>query len=233
MIRSIADVAKFLGLSYDSSIGHVSGVGTYNHNPSNITECANRYISVVSGITQDWGINITRHSGSGWLAKAQTFAHAMDPNRTARPGHLTAMEEAFMDGVRWGCTKEANPRLRADRARRALRRARMVGLESPAKLLVDDLDAAKLTILSFEKAQLRALPASTAGYGGSRRPLLIHGGDDGVNDDSGYDEEADEDDEPMSPPATPGNAGDEDVEMCDSDEIAYDSDMEDGSVHEL
>jgi hypothetical protein len=135
------------------------------------------------------------------------------------------MKSAFLDGVKWGNAKDANPKFSADRAKRTLSRAEMLGLGSTNELVIDELDNAKRTVLSFAKEQQRALPPITPNRRRGRRPVLLIEEDE--NDDSGYEDVdvdmlACENDEDV----------DDDVEMIDDGETAYDDDS-DGCVYEL
>ena len=63
-----------------------------------------------------------------------------------------AAKFAFHSGVAWGCG-DPNATHKPDLVAQKQRKATAVGLASPAQLCANALDAAKLSILAFEKAQ--------------------------------------------------------------------------------
>lgn len=66
------------------------------------------------------------------------------------------MKIAFLDGVRWS-QGDVNARHRAERMRVMLTRARRIGLDDPARILRDELDAAKLEVMMYDQKQQQLL----------------------------------------------------------------------------
>jgi hypothetical protein len=146
-------------------------------------------------------------------------------DETPRLTEFYMMKSAFLDGVKWGNAKDANPKFSAERAKRTLSRAEMLGLGSTEELVMDELDDAKRTVLSFAKEQQRALPPITSNRRRGRRPVLLIEEDE--NDDSGYEDI----DVEMLACENDEDVGD-DVDKADDTDPAYDDDS-DGSVYEL
>jgi hypothetical protein len=137
-IKCMADIALFLGLSATSSPAFISGV--------------------VSDICAGWGLLIHHHTEQEWAKKAEVFASVFtqDAEETYINGGLPLMQ-AFLDGVFWGNATQHNPRFSGATIVQATRKAKRIGLESPARLLANELDATKLRLMMFEKGQQRAL----------------------------------------------------------------------------
>lgn len=152
VVKSFAAIVKLLGMDHNSPL-FVSGI--------------------VSDICFGWGIIIERHTKEEWSEKGDLFAAAMCLGRTAQLEDYYVMKAAFRDGVRWGKATSPNPKFRADSARKAIKKAATIGLESPTKSLLHELDAAKLAVMRFGNAQLRALPAEIGGL--NSRALLCDG----------------------------------------------------------
>ena len=138
---------------------------------------------------------------------------------------LKSSELAFLDGVRWG-NGEWNAIFKPDKIRRMLKRAKKVGLESPAQILSDQLDAAKLTIWAFEKRQQRLL------QGTASRALLTDAVED--KDEIVFDPTSDEGEFAIDEDLEMEDAELEAEENEESEEIVDDVDVdEDSSVYEL
>lgn len=137
-IPAIAAVVKFCGLRPESATEHI--------------------MHIVSDIVQGWSIAVSHRSPAQWSSAADTFASAM-VTPSATPGWVKDFQKtklAFLDGVRWA-QGDVNARHKAERMRTMLTRARRIGLEDPAKILRDELDAAELTIGLYDQKQQRVL----------------------------------------------------------------------------
>ena len=159
---------------------------------------------------------------------ASVFAQALCDNKAASLKEMYGVRMAFLDGVKWGTARERNAKFMSDKIQKVLNASRRIGLESPAKLLSDELDAVKLTIWSFEKEQKRLLGK------GSANQLLLENIDEDV--DGGIDEHTDEDveeDVEGNEQIVWPNADEDDSDVVmGGTRITYDSD-DDGSVYEL
>ncbi|KAK5163118.1 uncharacterized protein LTR77_010902 [Saxophila tyrrhenica] len=176
VIKSIARIAEFLGVGHTFPL-FVSGI--------------------VSDVISEWGIAVCRQTEQEWLAKADIFATTICSGETVRLKDFYLMKAAFRDGVRWGNASDYNPRFEVAKTNRAVKKAGTVGLGGSMKPLTDELDAAKLGLMVFEREVQKSLPQGAGGSGsGVRRALLENVGDDEMdeaddvaeNDDSGFDE---------------------------------------------
>lgn len=132
---SMAEVVRFLSLQPDGSPEHL--------------------MHIISDIVQGWSLAVSYHSPQQWSSMAGTFASAMiTPSGDSWLKDYQRMKMAFLDGVRWS-QGDVNARHKAERMRTMLSRARKIGLEDPAKILRDELDAAKLGIMMYDQKQKR------------------------------------------------------------------------------
>lgn len=129
---------------------------------------------IVSDICSGWGLLLEPHSEQEWLEKAGVFAEAMTAGgQHIRLEYNSSLEYAFLDGIRWGYASDANPRLRRETACRAMKKARVIGLESPASIIANQLDAAKMAVMSLENVQHGALQGKQAiSSSASKRKIL-------------------------------------------------------------
>ncbi|KAK3695891.1 hypothetical protein LTR37_018296 [Vermiconidia calcicola] len=213
MIEAVAEMVEFFGLTPKSPIAHIAGM--------------------ISDYVEGWGLKVDEyHVGTEWIAAASVFAQVLCEKR-ATLKDFEAVKMAFLDGVLWGNTRERNGKFRPEKRQRIMKRGKKIGLESPAKLLCDELDAVKLILMSFEKQQQRLLESGSTGQ------LQLEEGeqteDEGIEDDMAQDIDEDVDDDVEGdeqivwPNANDNNS---DVAMGEDLNITYDSD-DDGSIYEL
>ena len=136
VITVMARVAKHIGLSKDTPIEQLS--------------------QVLADLVQGWGFRVDRRDTNEWQCLAATFAHVLC--RRSAPAasfqEVQMVKMAFLDGVKWGMGK-FNARHKPKDIAYMQRRANAVGLGSPAKIISDELDAAKLHVTLYEKKQER------------------------------------------------------------------------------
>ncbi len=160
--------------------------------------------SAVSDLIQGLGLNLEYKSSNEWAAAASTFAQAMTGGSN---GALTFEDFqntkwTFLNACVWA-TGDFNTRQKPDKMATMLSRAIRVGLDSPAEILTNELDAAKASILTYARREQQVL------QGCASRALLAE--PDEIEDEIMVD--ASEDDE---------------MPRCDSDD-----DNSNGSVYEL
>lgn len=138
VVGGIAKVVKILGLTYQSDTDHLS--------------------HVISDIVQGWALDVEGRDSDKWQEAANHFAYNMCRN----PGLLPSLKDqelvkmAFLQGVRMGLG-DFNVRHTPERLRLMQQRLKARGLGNPAKILMDQLDGAKIQLRLFEKQQERLL----------------------------------------------------------------------------
>ena len=157
---ALAKFVRFLGFGMESAVEHVA--------------------HVVSDVLQGWGITVTPRSHTEWAQAANIFAVALCSTVPGSSSTLYCIKLAFLDGVRWS-QGDSNTRHSPEKMRAMLRRAKAINLEDPAKILTNELDAAKLRIILYDKKQQRLLqtgPTQSGSHTRSGIGLLTPGGSD-------------------------------------------------------
>lgn len=135
---AIAKFAHFMGLDAYAESAHIS--------------------HLVCDLIQGWGLCLRRED---WGQVAAVFARGLESasNHILRSSESARLEMAFLDGVRWSSSCHSNTMHNAEFVRLMQRRAKMIGLEDPAKLLHDQLEASSARMSASQ----------------SRMKLLLHG----------------------------------------------------------
>ncbi len=202
VIKSFSDITKFFGVDYRSPV-FVS--------------------SIVADLCFGWGFTIRYCTDDEWSRKAEVFSQAMCQGKVTQLKERCLMKVAFRDGVQWGNASEFTPKFDHGKARRAITKGGTIGLGSLVKPLLDELAAAKLALLMYEKAQQRALPQAPEGSSSRNRGALMSVAfeNEGDRDDDGSDEVGLVED---------GNANEEDDDREDEDREDEDREDEDRNV---
>lgn len=159
-VTAIAAIVRFFNFTCDAVPEHI--------------------MHLVSDLVQGWSIVVSYQSPEQWSSMSNVFASAMVTAVTPSwIKDLQKMKSAFLDGVRWS-QGDVNARHKAEKMQTMLTRARRIGLDDPAKILRNELDAAKLGVIMYDQRQKRLL------QGGASQAVLM-----------------DEDDEDDSMPITP------------------------------
>ncbi|KAK5126694.1 hypothetical protein LTR85_009628 [Meristemomyces frigidus] len=138
IVSAMARLCRFMGLSTQTPMSQIS--------------------HVVSDIVQGWAFHVLYASPEEWPQVAAIFAHVYCRRSTPAAGvrEVQKVKVAFLDGVKWGLGT-FNARHTAENILKMQKKADAVGLGRPAKLIADELDAAKLDILTYEKAEDRLI----------------------------------------------------------------------------
>ncbi|KAK4547132.1 hypothetical protein LTR36_001353 [Oleoguttula mirabilis] len=149
VVTAIARFCKTLGLGRNSSIEHIS--------------------HVVADMVLGWAFRVEHLSAHEWQNAASIFAHVLCRRSVPTAGiqDLQRIKMGFLDGVKWGMGTY-NVRHSPISITDMKRKAKSVGLESPAKIISDEMDATKLHIWAYEKRQQRLL-----GGVGRNAPLML------------------------------------------------------------
>ncbi|CAK4035002.1 Hypothetical predicted protein [Lecanosticta acicola] len=183
IVRGIASLIDFMGCRDMDQISHV-----------------------VADIVQGWAIQLEWRSTTEWAQLASVFAESLpgSSGQQAQPARL-----GFLDGLRWGCSKHFNTGHSASRVRKMQKQARKVGLEDPMKILLDELDAAKIRVRLLGAEQARVIQDSETRTRRQQRVVMGHAVDE-------YEAE-DDDDEDTIQVRRPrhDHVGEEDDELDD------------------
>ncbi|GIZ48684.1 hypothetical protein CKM354_001173400 [Cercospora kikuchii] len=128
-VKAIAEIARFLGLGRASPLDHIS--------------------HIVADIVQGWHLQVVPRDQQEWRALATLFAR----NYLSTPAGLVqeqTVRMAFLDGVRFG-QGQFNARHKPETVAAMTKRAKLVGLECPARIITDELDAIKVMAWSQEQ----------------------------------------------------------------------------------
>ena len=130
--KAIAQIVSPVGLTHKPPIGQL---------------CA-----IVSDIARGWGVKIRPRTLRDGQRISSVFAFALYSGDPALIDldRLQSSRLAFLEGCAWGLGDE-NANLNPELVRLTPYRARLVGLECPVKILMDEVDTARTTLLSFLK----------------------------------------------------------------------------------
>ncbi|CAK1367151.1 hypothetical protein CB0940_10470 [Cercospora beticola] len=174
-VKAIAEIARFLGLDRTSPLDHIS--------------------HIVADIVQGWHLQVVPRDQQEWRALATLFAR----NYLSTPAGLVqeqTVRMAFLDGVRFG-QGQFNARHKPETVAAMTKRAKMVGLECPARIITDELDAIKVMAWSQEQRVGKLLK--------SRKEQLML--EEGFVESSEEEEDQEEEDDPMMLDDEPPTAG--------------------------
>ena len=200
VITSIARVCRALGLSKQSRIEHIS--------------------HIIEDFLYGWAYSHDRKDPEEWQAFASVFAQVFCRRSVpaANTQDVQKVKLAFLEGVKWSMGTY-NTRHSAKSIANMQRKAIAVGLECPAKLISNELDAAKLQLWTYQRQQERlveSMSSATAPMavgapvtpgpsnrrawrpvpGSSKRPLRMLMYEDGEAEGAGFEGlDGDEDDE--------------------------------------
>jgi hypothetical protein len=139
----------------------------------------------VCEVVQGWALNISHQTQSEWSTLATTFATSLFQHSGQKPTlrDEVKVKRAFLDGISWASSACFNTSHSPVAVGRMLKRARAIGLDDPGKLLSDELAAAQMGLVLFEKRRQRRLP-------GLHTELLVSNGNGSVAaDDDASDSE--------------------------------------------
>ncbi|KAK5136207.1 hypothetical protein LTR08_003814 [Meristemomyces frigidus] len=145
VITAVARTAKAFGLGTDST----------RYWSDSATE---QLSQVVADLVQGLHFRIDVLSPQEWQTVAAIFAHVLC-RRSVPAASFQQTENiklGFLAGIQWSLG-QFNARHSVQLIAGMQRRAKAVGLESPARILSDELDAAKLHLVSYERRQERLL----------------------------------------------------------------------------
>ena len=194
---AIALLASFMGFTPKSPIAHIS--------------------HIVADVVQGWHLAVVHREPLEWQTLASVFARSF----TAAPVGLKqeqAIKMAFLDGVRWG-QGDFNARHKLETVVKMQKKAKSIGLECPAKIVTDELDAVKLMVWGHENRIANMLKTHNT-------QLMLEDGH--VSDEDEHDDIPQVVESPTPGPSRPKwswtrqMAIEEDEEMDLSDEYAFD-----------
>ncbi|SMQ45815.1 unnamed protein product [Zymoseptoria tritici ST99CH_3D7] len=131
-IGIIAKVARLMGLDSAAQPEHLS--------------------HILCDVIQGWGLRLVHAAHGEWEQLAARFARSISDrdDRIVPARELQVLESAFLDGVRYGSSKEFNTRHCPNRIRAMEVQALALGIPTPAELHAEACSrAARLTIRSF------------------------------------------------------------------------------------
>ncbi|USW55915.1 hypothetical protein Slin15195_G092340 [Septoria linicola] len=177
----IARLTRFLGLTSKSPVQHLS--------------------HIVADVVRGWHLSVIFQEPRAWRKLASDFARALAGDHWMEPEKQQSLKLAFLDGIRWS-QGDFNARHKVELMAAMQRKARLIGLEFPAKIVSDELDAWKVRLFTHENNVARLLG------GNARQPLLGSAITDMVEDnesedDDGQDRMVESEDEREAMP-TPG-----------------------------
>lgn len=110
----------------------------------------------VADVIQGFAIQLQHQAGEQWAALAGVFESALATNAD-RPIALRdqGIKKAFLDGIRLGNSSNWNTMLSTKHMQAMHRKSKTIGLEDTAKILSDEMDAAKLSLRQDEDNFLR------------------------------------------------------------------------------
>lgn len=168
----------------------------------------------VSDVVEGWSVSVERREEAEWYKLSTAFARHVC-KRTIPPVSLIKDVEmvklAFLKGIEWGCGKVNATHSTALIAHKN-QKAAAVGLADPRKIIVNELDAAKLLVMAHQKTEDRRLQKYH--QQGQLLPATIADDEEFDDDQEDNDIDTDMEDEPTTPM------------QVDDDEILYDDEDE-------
>lgn len=126
-LNAIARIAKRIGLGKNSSTDHIA--------------------HLVGGLIRGFAVRVERLPAEEWQQNANVFAQVFISPQLPTLYDIQRMKLVFLEGVKASCGIPNADRT-PETIRLRERKAKRIGLESPSKIIADELDGAKLQILS-------------------------------------------------------------------------------------
>ncbi|KAM3413844.1 hypothetical protein BST61_g10521 [Cercospora zeina] len=129
-VKAIAELARFMGLDKASPIEHIS--------------------HIVADVIQGWHLHVVRRDEQEWRALATLFARTFSSGTPSGLLQEQTIRMAFLEGVQFG-RGDFNARHKPETVVIMTKRAKLIGLESPARIITNELDAIKIMAWSQEQ----------------------------------------------------------------------------------
>ncbi|KAF2206731.1 hypothetical protein CERZMDRAFT_103032 [Cercospora zeae-maydis SCOH1-5] len=186
---------------------------------------------IVGDVVRGWGLATQFRSAQSWREIAERSVRVFlepEQGRWVGAGQIQGLKSSFLNGVRWG-VGEYNARHKPEAMVKMQKKARLIGLEFPGKIISDEVDAWKIGLFTHDQ-QVAKLQRPTKQQRLLQATLEEDDDDDDEEDedeDNGHEDyDAPEDRRPVAGPSQPRWSFIRQMDLAhDGDELDDDEDI--------